>query len=445
MRFRGGLLAIAGLAFVVVLPARDAARPLTLNGPNRQTKGAVALFSRDGVTRLTHVDEQSLRPVGRRSARLGLTGPWAFAQPDGGLLAIATRPTDRDARDRIRFVDLSRLRLLKRTVPLDGMARALLWARLDRVVALVAGPCCSPGLDVVTIDTGARRVVSREAVAGDIVALSRAADALVLLVTPHNEIGSARLVIVTADGAVRSVGLDRVRAGYSWPEEGETPSAPIGTVREAALAVDPGGYQAFVIQPDGPAAEIGLRSLDVAYHELSSPRSVASRVAAWLTPAAEAKGLNGPMRYGQWLGDGLVAVTGTDETARLDANNQFAASGSPAGLAIVDTRDWTIRMLDRGADAVLPTEGLLLATGRSWSSLSNDPTGMGLAAYGSDRSLRFKLFAGRPAWVGVVSGGRAYVYLDGSETASVVHLASGEIIGKRKGPLPYPLLRDGPN
>jgi hypothetical protein len=436
------LLAVAALALVVAWPARDAARPLALDGPKRQTKGTVALFSRDGVTRLTHVDEQSLRPVGRPSARLGFTGPWAFAQPGGGLVAIATRANDRDERERVRFVSLSKLRLLKRTVPLDGMARALLWARLDRLVALVGGPCCSLGLDVVTIDTGARRVVSREAVAGDVVALSRAADALVLLMTPRNEIGSARLVVVAADGAIRSVGLDRVRAGYSWPE-GAT--EPIGTVRQAALAVDPDGYRAFVVQPDGPAAEIGLRSLDVAYHELSAPRSVASRLAAWLTPAAEAKGLNGPLRHGQWLGDGFVAVTGTDETAAIDANHQFVGSASPAGLAIVDTRDWTIRMLDRGADAAFPTEGLLLATGSSWSSLSQKPTGMGLAAYGPDRSARFKLFGGASAWVGVISGGRAYVYLNGTEIASVVHLASGEVIGKRKGPLPYPLLTDGPN
>jgi hypothetical protein len=345
----------------------------------------------------------------------------------------------------VRFVDLTKLRLLKRTVPLDGMAHALLWARLDRVVAVVGGRCCSLGVDVVTIDTGARRVVSREELAGDVVALSRAADALVLLMTPRNEIGPARLVVVAADGAVRSVGLDRVRAGYSWPEQPGSGADPIGTIRQAALAVDPDGYRAFVIQPDGPAVEIGLRRLDVAYHDLSAPRSVGSRVAAWLMPAAEAKGVNGPMRYGQWLGDGLVAVTGTDESAAIDANNQFVGSGSPSGLAIVDTRNWTIRMLDRGADAAYPTDGFLLATGRSWSSLSNDPTGMGLAAYGPDRSLRYKLFAGRSAWVGVVSGGRAYVYLDGSETASVVHLASGEVIGKRKGPLPYPLLRDGPN
>src|SRR5919201_3344854 len=185
VRFRGGLLAVAALALVVAWPARDAARPLALDGPKRQAKGTVALFSRDGVTRLTHVDEQSLRPVGRPSARLGFTGPWAFAQPGGGLVAIATRANDRDERERVRFVSLSKLRLLKRTVPLDGMARALLWARLDRLVALVGGPCCSPGLDVVTIDTGALRVVSREAVAGDVVALSRAADAFVLLMPPR--------------------------------------------------------------------------------------------------------------------------------------------------------------------------------------------------------------------------------------------------------------------
>ena len=49
MRFARGLFATGALAFLVVLPARDAARPLSLHGPQRQTKGSVALLWRDGA------------------------------------------------------------------------------------------------------------------------------------------------------------------------------------------------------------------------------------------------------------------------------------------------------------------------------------------------------------------------------------------------------------
>jgi hypothetical protein len=288
--------------------------------------------------------------------------------------------------------------------------------------------------------------VSRRELAGDVIGpVARAADALVLLESPRNAIGPARLDVVAADGSVRSVALDSVRAGSSWPE-GASTTEPIGTTRQPALAVDPDGHRAFVIQPDGPAAEIDLRTLAVSYHDLAAPRSLLARFSAWLTPAAEAKGINGPEWRGVWLGDGYVAVTGTEESVSTDSNNQFVASGAPAGLAIVDTRDWTIRMLDRGADTVTPVEGLLLATGRRWNSNERQATGMGLAAYGTDRSLRFKLFPGTSSWVAAVSMGRAYVTGAGAERkAVIVDLASGKVVGTRPDRVPTPILADGPD
>src|SRR5919199_999781 len=293
MRLGGGLLAVTGLALVLAWRAHDSARPLTLDGPKRQAKERVAFIWRDDGPRLARVDERTLTRVGPLGPRLGFAlSAWALARPAGNLLAVATHRYANESKDFLRFVDLRSLRLVRRTVDLDGYGRALLWARLDR------------------------------------------------------------LDVVAADGSVRSVGLDRVRAGSSWPPEGF--DTPIGTTRQPALAVDPEGNRAFVIQPDGPAAEIDLRTLAVSYHDLSAPRSLLARLDGWLTPTARAKGLNGPQWRGLWLGDGLLAVTGTEETASTDANNQLVGSAAPAGLAIVDTRDWTIRMLDRGADTVTP-------------------------------------------------------------------------------------------
>ena len=441
MRFRGGLLAVTGLALVVALPGHRAAHPLTLDAPKRQAKEPFALVSRTDGARLTRVDERSLTPVGKRSASLGYVSSWAFA-PGGGLVAVAAHMYENEQRDFVRFVDLRTLRRVRRTIQLEGYGRALLWARLDRLVA-VTGNCCAPGTSVVTVDVGSRRVVSKLDLEGDVLALGRTADALVLLTTPRNRIGPARLDVVAADGAIRSVGLDRVQAGTTWPEDG---SSPVGAARVPALAVDADGYRAVVVQPDGPAAEVDLRALRVSYHDLSAPRSALARLSAWLTPAAQAKGLNGPHRRGLWLGDGLVAVTGTDETASVDASNRFTGGSAPAGLAVVDTRDWTIETIDPGADSVTPADGLLLVTGRRWTSGVEKPTGMGLAAYGPDRALRFKLFSGSSSWVLAASGRRAYVTpREGETMLSVVDLDSGSVVGERLAPVPMPLLGDGPD
>jgi hypothetical protein len=442
MRRPPGVLAVAALALVLATPGTESRRALELNGPARQTKETIGFLWQASGVRLVRIDEHSLRPIAGTGTRLGYVTAWAFAQPGGGLLAVSTHAHDLVTGDVLRFVELRGLRLVRRTVPLGGLGRALLWARLDRVVVIVQS-CCSPGASIVTIDTGSRRVVSSQELPGDVQAVARAADALVLLETPRNAIGAARLDVVSADGTLRTASLDRVVAGTTWPTDG---SDPIGTTRVPALAVDPAAYRAYVVQPDGPAAEVGLRSLAVTYHDLSAPRSTLARLSAWLTPNAVAKGLNGPRRIGRWLGDGLLAVTGTDEVAHADADGRMTLSGSPAGLAIVDVRDWTIETLDRGADAVTAAEGLLLATGSSYSSGDRETHGMGLAAYGPDRKLRFRLFQGTSSWVQAVLAGRAYVGRSGSGSlAAVVDLASGRVVEQRDVNLvPTPLLVDGP-
>ncbi|HEX6700072.1 MAG TPA: hypothetical protein VF101_05015, partial [Gaiellaceae bacterium] len=316
--------------------------------------------------------------------------------------------------------------------------------RPDRVVALV-GRCCSPGTWVVTVDPGARRIVSESELDDDVSAVARAADSLVLLVTPRQQIGPSRLVVVAVDGSFRSVALARVSAGTVYPNGTDTTTnEPIAQTRIPALAADADGSRAFVLQPDGPAAEVDLRTLAVAYHDLRGPSSLLGRFAAWLTPAAQAKGANGPWRSATWLGDGLLALTGNDEHA-VKKDSGLEMSSTPAGLAIVDTRDWSIRALDPGATAVMPVDGLLLATGSSWTSNGGDPTGMGLAAYGADRSLRFRLLAGRSVWVSAALAGRAYVQIStssGSPPVQIVDLASGKIVGERTAPVPMPVLGD---
>jgi hypothetical protein len=431
----GRLLGVGALALGLLVATGPATRPLGLAGPDRQAKELIGIVLEPGVgTTLTRLGE-GLDPYGTR-LRVGYADAWTIA-PEGRIAALSTHPTETSTTlDSIRFVALGSLRLVPRPIALHGIGLTLFWPTTHRVLALVQN-CCAATDDtsIAVVDPGARRIVSRISLGGDAAAWARAADRLVVLVTPTNAIGPARVAVVDAGGRTRTAKLDRIAAGRSWPEDQTEPR--LGTQRIPALAADSETGRAYVIQPDGVAAEISLDSLAVSYHELASA-SLAARLSSWLQPNAEAKGMNGTSWRGQSLGNGFVAVTGTVERAIVNGNSQEMTS-APAGLAIVDVRDWTIRTLDRGADDVAVTDGLLLATGRSWTSAQQQtPTGMGLAAYGSDTKLRFHVFEGASAWVQQTWNGRAYVLVDGRTT--VVDLATGRIVEQRAGTTPWLLL-----
>ena len=88
--------------------------------------------------------------------------------------------------------------------------------------------------------------------------------------------------------------------------------------------------------------------LGVSYHELSQPGSLFPRLRDWLDPAADAKISFGWSREADWLGDGLVALSGSD---------YHGLSSTPAGLKLIDTEAWGVRPLDRArASAGSPRE-----------------------------------------------------------------------------------------
>src|SRR5436190_20199362 len=130
MRRTTGLLGFGAIALLLLLPAQERARPLSLHGPQRQEKGTVLAFLQrwDG-TRLVRVDDRSLAQVGRASSPLGLVDTWAFSRTAPALLAVAGRTYENDETSVLRFVNADSRRVVKRTVPLDGLARALPWAR----------------------------------------------------------------------------------------------------------------------------------------------------------------------------------------------------------------------------------------------------------------------------------------------------------------------------
>jgi hypothetical protein len=435
-RYRIGGLAGLGLVALVVLAPGASLRPLELKAPAPTAQlGIVATRS---TTSLVRLDPVSLRRTGRALDVKGYAGVWAFA-PDRRRVAIGVRLRPGSSQETLRFYTVAGPRRSGRGVPLGGTAAAVAWVRQDRILAYVNDCCPNPNgtASVLAIDPGARRVVARTPVDGSVVQVARTPDSLVLLVAPTNRIGPSRLDVFDADGTRRSAQLDDVVAGLTLPDE--KAGAPVGTRLVPGLAIDTTGERAFVVSPAGVVAEVDLGLLVVSYHRWTEQTSPLERLAGWLTPPAEAKGVNGPALTARWLGDGFLAVAGTSETAALEQGN-LNVSSHPLGLRIVDVRDWTARMLDAGADTLVLSDSTLLARGSSWDSESHSESGMGLAAYGADRVRRFHVFPGQSVWIGYVYRGRAYVSLSGRTALEIVDLASGRIAGTRRAEAPWPLL-----
>jgi hypothetical protein len=200
--------------------------------------------------------------------------------------------------------------------------------------------------------------------------------------------------------------------------------------RLPALAVDPAGRRAFVIDR-ALAAEIDLESLTVSYHQ-----------PAQRAPSASAKMSTGSVRVSRWLGGGAVAVSGADEEPLVDAQGAEQTRTRPYGLRLLDTRRWSVRTVDPAATSFLLSRDLLLTTG----AFGSNATGAGLTAYGRAGGRRFHLFAGRQAWIAGIVANRAFVGIsrpDGrEEPLRIVDLTRGRVIGTKPEPLPTLMLGD---
>jgi hypothetical protein len=376
---------------------------------------------------LVQLDPRTLRP--QRGQRIpvgpggcasmdGGTACWAPAwsvSPDGKRVALAeSTPLGlRDAAS-VRLVDPAAMRTIATiSVPGDAIG-ALAWLGRDRVLAVQEA---TGGMQrVVAVDLPHRRIVAQHPLGGSVERLATTRDALVLLLAPPNAIGPARVAVVGADGTVRDARLARIRAGARMLGGAELRTE----YQSPGLALDPDGQRAFVVAK-GMAAEIDLRTLAVSYHDLDRKASFLGRIWNWLDPSALAKEYTGQVREAGWLGNGLLAVSGSDATR---------GALRPAGLAVVDTTSWKVQTIDPDAMSFTRADDLLVATGGRWDDKANREIGIGLSVYGLDGTLRVRLFDGRQAWAQVYRG-RAFVSLGGGQTLRVVDLARGAITGMR--------------
>lgn len=186
---------------------------------------------------------------------------------------------------------------------------------------------------------------------------------------------------------------------------------------------------------DDVVAEVDLRTLQVAYHDLQQTTSVLGRLRDWIEPTAEAKGASdGSVRDADWVGEGLIAVSGWDDHASFDAEGHQTQTTTAGGVALVDTQGWSKRMLAPDATAASLAGDLLLVYGSRWNSWAGSFDGVGLSAFDRAGERRFRLFGAKPVGSVEVVGQHGYVRFDDSYSCQgrIVDLGSGRVLDGRE-------------
>jgi hypothetical protein len=385
-RYVIGTACAAALAFGLgTAGARPTGRPVVY--------GASLLNASTGTWSFEQVDARTLRPV-RHGAHFGRPArEWSFS-PNRKELALG--PT---------IFDLATLRVARRISIQDVDLFTSVWLRPDLLEGVGAEDAEDGGYELVTADprSGAVRTQTPLDVTfqDDVVyGVTRAADGIAFLLVSLQSGAPTTLVVAGPDGSVRKVVLGRIGSGF-------VPGAGQAGYSIPAFAVDAAGGRAFVTAAGDPVAEIDLASLGVTYHE---------RVAAF-AGASGAKRAAGAVRAAAYLPGGLLALTGSSATAA-------------AGLALVNTRTWTVRVVDHTTSAVLIAGRRLLAFGTH--GRASKRAGAGVTAYAFDGTRRFHRLD-RSAVAGASVFGR-FAYLD--ETSSgrraVLDMTTSRILRRGK-------------
>jgi hypothetical protein len=413
---------------VIVPPA-----PLS---PTRVGGPLVGVVSSDALAvELARLDPRTLRPL--PGGRLELEGAWPMlaVAPDRSMAVLGSEA------GKLTVVDLVHLRRLG-AVPTDVPGEAALgWSWVGQSRLVLIGTSHQAATEVLAVDVSARRVVGQQRFDGVVQGHARLPHGLALLVTPANAIGRARLVVSDANAGLRTVTLAQINAGFKQLDDADG-SGPRMEQAVPGIAADPAGRRIYVVPGGGPVAEVDLASLAVTYHRLGRSASPLQRLARWWAPPAEAKIVSGPWRNMLWLGDGQLAVTGYDGSAKGHHVE------IPSGLELIDTTSWTVRQVDQHSSSAVLAAGRLLAFGTAFGTgQSGANQGYGLTLYGpGDRQPVHRFGAKQVSWI-QVDGDLAYVQLTDAnlgdlEGYAVVDLRSGHVLHNGTGTLPELLLPD---
>jgi hypothetical protein len=410
----------------LVIAAAGSATSRTSAGPTSAASESrvLGISQRLPGGRLAWFDRRNLRKLPGRKAPLRYHGgSWAFSA-DRSVLAVAA--CDEQTIPSIRFVNARVMRVLGDVTVSEtaNCVSGLTWLRSDRMLAL-ASRWATGEAEVAVVDPADRRFVRTTRLPGGVAASARTPDGLALLLETPNALSAARIAVVDAEGVVRTATVDDVLVGTVVDEES---SDYRSRTVSPGFAVDPDGRRAFVVPDSGPVVEIDLRTLAMSRHELDRA-SFLQRVLRWLTPAAEAKVMEGPVRQAVWLGDGLLAVSGADYSLVTNKSGERLMRIDAVGARLVDTHFWQTRVLSPGSSNLVAAPlGLLVAEGGGWDPLRERSSSPGILGFGRDGGLRWKLHPGEDRWIDATSDtSYGYVYL-GDGRAEVVDLASGKVV-----------------
>ena len=426
----------AGMAVAAGEPA-GLGQPLVLRAP-AATSPLLGLRYGRLDTWLVRLEPRTLTALPGRKLALGryLSG-WSFSPDRSRLVFGNPGGAFNDSPAALRIVDPATLATV-RDVPLgmDGFVAATHWVGLDRLQAVVRSS--SPVGDfVLLVDAAEGRVLRRQPLEGSVTAIGRAKGALVLLLEPTS-LGPVDLAVADGAGSLRSVEVTRIEAGRSLTE----PPNSYLQHDDAGLAVDAAG-RAYVVAAGDPVGEVDLASLSVAYHAAAQPVSLLGRLHDWVEPRAQAKELlTRSARAAIWLGDGRLAVVGVNGTPRW-TKGRLAVKSVPSGLQVIDTRDWSSRVVDPQSSDLEVARNALLSWGLSWDSGKGTQKGTGLTVFGSRGQRRFHLFGVQPVYGAQVVNGRVFVWRQAVEHGyTIVSLRTGKVVRTIRG-RDAPALLDG--
>jgi hypothetical protein len=412
------LLAVGLVAGGCAAGGHSSASTTSTSAAGRGAPSSPALYGFGGPPpRLYAVDPRSLRPRRNRSVPVaGHVSGWSFS-PERSRLAAGS-----DVTAELRLYDLERMRVLG-DVPLvepggHGLVYASTWAGRSRVLTAVVSPgCCGLGDTVVSaVASDSLRVVWRRDLAGSLQAGARYRGGFALVLGPKWAIGPSRLVLVRPNGRLQTLRLGQIRSGWQRSGGGDR---FVSHQWNPGLALDSASGRAFVVQAGAPVAEVDLRRMSVRYHELAEPISLLGRLHDWLEPEAEAKAMAGPDRHAVWLGNGRLAVTGADYRASVDSRGHQQELDKPAGLKLIDTRNWSVRTLDHTTSSLTLSGGVLFAFGTSWDSRSSRMRGSGLTAYDASGRTLYHRYGHQP--IGGVEPVPRGVLVGGGQGSAVFH------------------------
>lgn len=389
---------VASLAAVLV-----AAGTLLVSAAAPSSPDSLLAFTfGEGKQLLFRVDARTLGPVDGTAVEIPRNAAGRLLSPDRGLLVLAD-----NQRPVLTFVDVAAMKVV-RTLQVGeaGSVELVAWPAPDRLLGFGWG-CCPVRTDLIVIDPLAGSVVLRQRVAGSGWPHVQIPNGLVYLAAPGNAIRPARVVVTDVEGRSRSVVLNRIRAGT---KRRTVRGSLFVEVRWPGLAADPTGRTAYVVAPGKLVAEVDLETLGVTYHTVTS--------AGTRRLARAQKSVNGPMRYAQWLGNGRIAVSGTDARITVSKTGDQKETWTPVGVSVIDTTTWRFRMLDPTAGAFSRVTGGLIVYGPQ-----------SFTAYDLDGRPRFDVPLEEP--LAHVQAVGQYAYAWGRvRTTTIVDLASGSVVAR---------------